>query len=133
MMRNDKEMKFENNFKNYKKVIIVTNEKKVVVKNYREFLEGILLESDDTIEELEEFFVSFIKFIAIINEVIVEVFDKSTKGIREKNTEKLKRLYLDDFESIINIIEELNLARVLIVYEEIENYKVNDIAQNKKA
>ncbi|WP_394883880.1 hypothetical protein [Clostridium tertium] len=132
-MRNDKEMKFENNFKNYKKVIIVTNEKKVVVKNYREFLEGILLESDDTIEELEEFFVSFIKFIAIINEVIVEVFDKSTKGIREKNTEKLKRLYLDDFESIINIIEELNLARVLIVYEEIENYKVNDIAQNKKA
>lgn len=63
----------------------------------------------------------------------MEVFDKSTKGIREKNTEKLKRLYLDDFESIINIIEELNLARVLIVYEEIENYKVNDIAQNKKA
>lgn len=116
-------MKFENNFKNYKKVSIVTNERKILVKNYREFLEGVLLESDDTIEELEEFLVSFIKFIAIINKVEVEVFDKSKKFIREENTEKLKRLYLDDFESIINIVEEFNLARVVIVYKE------SDIAQ----
>jgi hypothetical protein len=123
VVRNGDKMKFENNFKNYKKVIIVTNERKILVKNYREFLEGVLLESDDTIEELEEFLVSFIKFIAIINKVEVEVFDKSKKFIREENTEKLKRLYLDDFESIINIVEEFNLARVVIVYKE------SDIAQ----
>ena len=116
-IRNINELKFDSYFKSYKKLIMIIDEERKEIRSYKEFLEGFLIVSYDTIEETEEFFISFIKFIAIIREIQVDVFYNSEKLlIKEKNTEKVKKLYLDDFESIINIIEELNIARILKIY-----------------
>ncbi|MFQ8923060.1 MAG: hypothetical protein ACLR60_14280 [Clostridium paraputrificum] len=110
------EKKFETYFKMYKKVVVINEEGKKEVKSYKEFLEIFSSEPYSMLEELEEFLISFIKCIAIISDVKLEIFYNSDGVKKAKNTEKIKRVYLDDFESIINVLEELKLARVLAVY-----------------
>lgn len=110
------EMKFESYFKKYKKVVVITEDGKKHVENYKEFLEIFSSEPYDMLEELEVFFVSFIKCIAIISDVKIELVYNSDGIKKEGNTERIKRVYLDDFESIINVLEELRIARVLAVY-----------------
>ena len=110
------EKKFESYFKMYKKVVVINEEDKKEVKSYKEFLEIFSSESYSMLEELEEFFISFIKCIAIISDVKIKFFYNSDGIKKEENTEKIKRVYLDDFESIINVLEELRIARVLAVY-----------------
>lgn len=110
------EMKFQSYFEKYKKVVVINEEGKKEVKSYREFLELFLSEPYDELEELENFLISFIKCIAIISEVKIELFYNSEEIKKVENTEKIKRVYLDDFESIINVLEELRIIRVLVVY-----------------
>lgn len=112
----DEEVKFKSYFEKYKKITVICEEERRVVKSYIEFLQLFLSDSYDSIEELEEFFICFIRCMAILNEVNLEVFYNSEGSKKEENIGDVKRLYLDDFESIINIIEELNIARILIVY-----------------
>ncbi|MDU6522148.1 MAG: hypothetical protein E6526_16395 [Clostridium sp.] len=110
------EKKFESYFKKYKKVIVINEEGRKEVENYKEFLESFSSEPYEILEELEEFLISFIKCIAIISDVKIELFYNSDGIKKESNTERIKRVYLDDFESINNVLEELRIARVLAVY-----------------
>ena len=114
MIKNDEYLKFESDFEKYKKIIIIDTDKKIIVKNYREFLTAFSLYSNNNIDELEEVFISFIKCIAIINEIEIKIFDELGSEKRKGNTEKIKYMYMDNLESIIDIINELGVAKVLL-------------------
>lgn len=112
----NKELKFESDFKKIQKIVILNEEGIREVRNYREFLEGFYIKENISIEELESIFISFIRCIAIMKGVSIKVFDKSDNETMEKDTKDTKKIYLDNLESMIKIIDELDIARVLVAY-----------------
>lgn len=44
------------------------------------------------------------------------MFQNSEVTKNDRNIGDFRMVYLDDLESIINIIEDLNIAKILIVY-----------------
>lgn len=102
--------KFYNEFKNKN---IFYNDLHII--NYRELLNMILGKDDSfPIEELEEMLVAYIKIIGIIENIEIIVFENS--NLKFDNTKYIKYLYLDNLESIINIINDLGgVDKVYIV------------------
>lgn len=107
------EVKFESYFK---KIVILNEEGRRTVDNYKEFLEEFSMKENTSIKELESIFISFIRCIAMMRGISIEVFNESDNYIKEKKHHKCKTVDLDNLESIINIIESLDIARILVVY-----------------
>ena len=85
------------------------------ITNYEELL-ILILEKDDifTIEELEELLVAYIKLIGIIENIEIKVFENS--DLKFENTKYVKYLYLDNLESIIEIINDLGIVDKVYIY-----------------
>lgn len=111
----NKRYKFAEEFENDKRIIVVTDGRIKSVKNYKEFLQECLTSDYKDIEELEEFMISILRVLAIIQDIELIIYDE-LEDRQKMNSEKKKVIYLDNFQSIIDIVLQLNLAKILTVY-----------------
>ena len=85
---------------------------------YEEFL-NVFYEGNykDPIEKKESFLIGLIKMVSVINNFKLLIYDDNYKKIK-KETESTKKnfiLYKKNINSIINILNKLNIARVFKV------------------
>ena len=88
------------------------------VNTYEEFL-NVFYEGNykDSIEKKENFLIGLIKMVSVINNFKILIYNDNYKKINKKTEVDKKKfiLYKKNINSIVNILNKLNIARVFKV------------------